>query len=57
MQRSPLHRAAEKGHTDVMKALIEAKADINSKDKVSNLALEFNRILILCFDTQCAKNY
>ncbi|XP_024085341.1 ankyrin repeat and death domain-containing protein 1B-like [Cimex lectularius] len=34
--RAPIHWAASKGNTDIMKMLINAKCDIEAKDKVSN---------------------
>ena len=33
--RTPLHKAAEEGHTDVVNMLIAYRADILPKDKVS----------------------
>ena len=33
--QTPLHWAAMRGHTDVVKLLIEKGADVNAKDKVS----------------------
>lgn len=32
---TPMHRAAQKGHNEVVKILINAKANLNCKDKVS----------------------
>ena len=32
---TPLHKAAHKGHIDVMKVLVDAGADIEAKDGVS----------------------
>ena len=34
--RTPLHKAALKGHTDVMKVLLAAGANIEAKDGVSD---------------------
>ena len=36
-RRSPLHIAAEKGHTDIVNVLIKHGANVNTLDKVSNL--------------------
>ena len=33
--RTPLHTAAENGNTDVVKALLEGKAEIDIQDRVS----------------------
>ena len=33
--QTPLHRATMRGHTDIVKILIEKGADVNAKDKVS----------------------
>ena len=33
--RTPLHKASEEGHTDVVKTLISHGGEIHSKDKVS----------------------
>ena len=33
--RTPLHKAAHEGHTDVMKVLLAAGANIEAKDGVS----------------------
>ena len=33
--RTPLHKAAHKGHIDVMKVLVDAGANIEAKDGVS----------------------
>ena len=35
--RSPLHLAAEKGHIDTLAILLKHGADVDTKDKVSDL--------------------
>ena len=32
---TPLHKASEKGHTDIVKTIISHGGDIHAKDKVS----------------------
>ena len=34
-ERTPLHSAAEGGHVDAVNKLLECKADLHRKDKVS----------------------
>ena len=36
-ERSPLHAAVEKGHTDVIDILVRHGANVNTKDWVRNL--------------------
>ena len=36
-EESPLHVAAEKGHTNVVDILVKHGADVNTKDRVRNL--------------------
>ena len=36
-KRSPLHAAAEKGHTGIINILIKRGADVDTKDNVRNL--------------------
>ena len=34
-QRTPLHYAAEQGHTDCVALLVKSKVNVNTKDMVS----------------------
>ena len=36
-KRSPLHEASKKGHTDIVHILVKHGANVNTRDKVSNL--------------------
>ena len=38
MDLTPLHKAAEVGHADVIRTLISAGADVNAKEKVASSA-------------------
>lgn len=46
-QTTPLHCAANNGHTDIVALLIANGADVNMKDKVSCLCNEYTHIVVV----------
>jgi len=43
-------RASEKGHLDIVRTLLEAKADVNAKDQVRNQMMMMMMMIVVIND-------